>query len=96
MRSRRKLEVVAGRVNADGSIAAGDGFSVNKTGTGLYVITLIGGFRLLSLIVIAASGNARIVSTQSYTGNSAQVNMFTTAAATVDDAFAFSAMGIQQ
>jgi hypothetical protein len=50
-RRRRNPEIIAGRVNADGSIAAGDGFTVQKTGTGAYTVTLASGFRMLGAIV---------------------------------------------
>ena len=57
MQERRQPEIIAGRVNADGSIAAGDGFSVQKTGTGTYVITMAPGFRLLSVVTSATIVN---------------------------------------
>jgi hypothetical protein len=45
-KKRRQPEIIAGRVNADGTIAAGDGFTVSKGGTGNYTITFAPGLRL--------------------------------------------------
>lgn len=50
MRRRRSLEIIAGRVNADGSIAAGDGFSSVNTGAGLYNLTFPSNFRLVEIV----------------------------------------------
>lgn len=95
-RRRRSPEIVAGRVNADGSIAAGDGFTVAKAGTGLYDITFGAGFRLLSIVPVVSNGNTRIPSTLNYTERSVRVSLFTTAVAAVDDPFSFTAVGVQQ
>jgi hypothetical protein len=54
--------VVSGVVNPDGSIARGAGFTVAKTGTGLYAITFAPAFAVVPAIAVTvdtdwASGN---------------------------------------
>jgi hypothetical protein len=97
MRGRRQPEIIAGRVNADGSIAAGDGFTVQKGAAGLYTITFAGGFRLVSLTATAMTGTFHIGSLSGFTERSVSLTMFvsTTGAAT-DAQFSFTATGTQQ
>ena len=92
---RRQPEIIAGRVNADGSIAAGDGFSVQKTATGTYVLKFATGFRLAT-ITATVVGGAGIVSPFSLTETGVQINVYNNAAASLDFAFAFTAVGVQQ
>jgi hypothetical protein len=95
MRRRRSPEVIAGRVNADGSIAAGDGFTVQKTGTGLYAIT-IRGMRLVSATASYYGGySATLVNTGVHGENFFTVVTQTTAAAGSDQPFTFTAVGVQ-
>lgn len=49
MRPRRQLETIAGRVNGDGSIASGDGFTVQFVSTGTYTLRFPPGFRLVGV-----------------------------------------------
>lgn len=96
MERRRTPEVVGGRVNGDGSINAGDGFSISKTGTGSYNIIFGPGFKLVSLVAANMTASNRWVVTSAYTDRSVQVTVLNSAAAVVDDAFSFIAMGVQQ
>jgi hypothetical protein len=48
MRDRRTLDFIAGRVNSDGTIAAGEGFQITGSG-GAYFFIAPKGFRLVSL-----------------------------------------------
>lgn len=83
---------VAGRVGATGTIDAGVGFSVSKTGTGQYVIT----FTSLAPVAFAAEisdGGVRLTTTSGYTATSVQVNTYTTGVVAQDFPFAFVAVG---
>lgn len=96
MRRRRSQEIISGRVNSDGSIAAGDGFTVNKAGTGAYDFTFGPGFRLIAIAPVVSTGTARIITTSGYTERGARVAIYTTGVVLQDDGFAFIATGIQQ
>jgi len=97
MRRRRNPEIIAGRVNADGTTAAGDGFTVQKTATGTYVVTITApGFRLLAAVACAtivnqsaaaAAQNDRVFNITVY---------FCTTGALTDQPSAFQAVGVQQ
>lgn len=90
---RRAPEIIAGRVNADGTIAAGDGFTVQKTGTGQYVLAF-GNFRLIATVasVLNATGDA---DPNAHAANTVIINTFTLAAAAQDLPFSFIAVGTQ-
>jgi len=90
MRRRRNKEVIAGRVNANGTIAAGDEFQVRKPSAGAYYITFPLGFRLLS-IVAATGGVNTVMFSGSYTENSALISTTTAS----DTFFSFIAVGYQ-
>jgi hypothetical protein len=94
-RRRRNPEVIAGRVNADGSVAAGDGFTVVKTGTGAHTLTFGPGFRFLSVSgqMIGGAGFMAVVSSAE---RSVNIQMYNTAAAATDLGFTFIAVGVQQ
>lgn len=100
MRRRKNPEIVSGRINSDGSIAGGDGFSVTRNSAGSYTITFQQGFRC-----VGASGNP--LSTGSGVmihfdpgifGNLVRAYGFTSVAtpAFADIAFTFVAVGVQQ
>lgn len=97
MEKRRQPEIIAGRVNADGSIAGGDGFSVAKTGTGVYGITFASGFKFMS-VAITPSTSAAAALGQNATERFVQVALSSTVPAFtgVDQAFSFIAVGVQQ
>jgi hypothetical protein len=98
MRRRRNPEIIAGAVNSAGTIAAGDGFSVNKTATGSYTVTITApGFRMLTAVASQWNGSALIIDAIPQTGtNTIAVTIRTTAAALLDANFSFVAVGIQQ
>ena len=92
---RRQPEIIAGRVNSDGSIFSGDGFTVAKTGTGAYTITFLGGFRAIAATAIAGSSNQAVQGGAS--GSTFNVGTFlTSTGAGADMAFSFVAVGVQQ
>jgi hypothetical protein len=96
MKSRRKLDTIAGRVNADGTIATGDGFTVSKGGTGNYTITFAPGMRLTAAVAggtLAAGGWAQ---TGGYSERAFTVLTYSTANVATDIAFSFIAVGMQQ
>jgi hypothetical protein len=95
MRRRRSPEIIAGRVNGDGSIATGDGFTVQRTGTGNYIVTFAAGFRMTGFSATVASSNE--IFYQSPTDRTINVQTASTAGgALFDGAWAFVAVGTQQ
>lgn len=99
MRRRRAPEIIAGRVNADGSIAAGDGFTVQKTGTGTYTVYFNQrNFRPISAVACPAQSISAYCTVQSLTEAGFAMASGTVGATpvAVDTAFHFVAAGIQQ
>jgi hypothetical protein len=95
MRRRRSPEVVSGRINTDGSIAAGEGFTVAKGTTGVYTITMLSGFRLIAVTTASAAGGNQVVAMDTFTERSFIVRIYQAASATaVDSPFTFIATGI--
>lgn len=92
-RRRRNPEVIAGRVNADGSIASGDGFTVTKGATGLYTLNFPSSFRLVALT--PAPFNNGFGTGQNAVPGQVFIFLSSTAAA-ADSAFSFIAVGVQQ
>lgn len=86
--------VVAGRINANGTIAAGTGFTITRPSTGNYNITItIPGFVLLAPIAVLSSSvnNPSVVTT--YTSSTVfAVGTFVPGVMT-DMAFSFVAYG---
>jgi len=92
---RRQPEIIAGRVNADGSIAAGDGFTVQKGTTGLYTILLPAGFRTISATVSGNQTNQVAGINPNSATQLSVATFFATTGALVDLAFGFVAVGVQ-
>ena len=96
MRRRRNPEIIAGRVNADGSIAAGDGFTIAKeAGAGSYTIMFSVGFRVVGFTLSFLSSNT------GYYGvtNERTISVQTVSApggGGVNIPFSFVAAGVQQ
>jgi hypothetical protein len=83
---------IAGRVNADGSIANGSGFTVQRTAAGTYTITLTTGtLSAASASAASLAGGVFIASTQNHTGRSFGVVMASMATVATDAAFGFTA-----
>ena len=98
MEKRRQPEIIAGVVNSDGSIAAGDGFTVQKAGTATYVLTFPTSFRLISATGAAdTAGSAVSVMISARTVNSVTfITRISNTATGADSTFAFTAVGVQQ
>jgi hypothetical protein len=96
MQKRRQPEVIAGRINADGTIATGDGFTVAKTGTGTYTVTLGTGLRLMGATATYFGGGTAFVQVSGYTERSFNVATANNTSAAQDLAFSFVAAGVQQ
>jgi len=92
MQERRQPEIIAGRVNSDGSIAAGDGFTVQKTGTGAYQLTFPGNFRFTALTVSVISPLGFAISAG---GASPTANTYNVSSTPTDMAWSFVAVGVQ-
>jgi hypothetical protein len=98
MRRRRTPEVIAGRVNSDGSIAAATDprITTAKFGTGAYTVTLPPDFRLVT--AVATTNNSASWTIEATVGSSGfQVNIYASSTAAAGDAsFNFVAVGAQQ
>jgi hypothetical protein len=83
---------IAGRVNGDGSIAqTAGGFTVQKTGSGTYVIKFPGS-RLIGASASAMQPQDLLTALSAFTGDSFNVTTFNaTNAAAGDVAFVFTA-----
>lgn len=97
MQERRQQETISGRVNADGSIATGDGFTVQfpVPGTGTYNFTFAPGFRLTGFAFAPLSGNSGFVSAMGERTLTLQTQA-TPGGAAAAVAFTFIATGVQQ
>jgi hypothetical protein len=94
---RRQPEIIAGRVNADGSIAAGDGFTSQRTSAGNYTITLAAGMRVIAAVTSPLGSQAVVRTETAYGSQSFNVLAFGPSTLAVgDSAFTFIAVGIQQ
>lgn len=98
MRRRGNPVLVGGRVGGDGSIIAGEGFSVFRSSAGVYVVTItVPDFRLISAVSTAVGGPGWAnVHSAGITQRTFQVLGYTTAAAASDVLFNFVAIGAQQ
>lgn len=94
----RGLAIVRGIVNADGTIFTGSGFTVNKTGTGVYVITYSTSFSVQPSVVAlcrAPSGNARYIhAINSISASSVTIYTFSAPTTPSDVPFDFIAIGL--
>jgi hypothetical protein len=96
-RRRRNPEIIAGRVNADGSIAAGDGFTVQKAATGIYNVFFPSSFRVIAASANRGDAPAGAAASISLSAQAIAVTMFATNTATNTDLpFTFIAVGVQQ
>lgn len=101
MEKRRQPEIIAGRVNGDGSIATsmGDTFTVTRTTAGTYVITFISGFKLIGQTVSDVTAGSSFTAEVQQTPTERSFTVLTKVASTAglaDQMFSFVAVGIQQ
>lgn len=98
MKARRQPEIIAGRVNGDGSIAAGEGFSVARSSVGSYIVTFGPGFRLTAADVTPASAGGTVIGgyALAYTERSVNMQTILGTGAGSDVGFSFVAVGVQQ
>jgi hypothetical protein len=97
MRDPRQLQIIAGRVNADASIALGEGFTVVKGGTGIYNIHVSAGFRVISATFtpLEQTQFKFAIMQASNTGGAFAAVFGTTAGAAADTAFHITIIGQQ-
>jgi hypothetical protein len=93
MRRRRNLEVIAGQINADGSIAIGEGFTLRKTGIGLYIFTFPSTFRPISMTTSPVGPTTGFSIANPVTGG---VQLWNNSSVATDMAFQFILVGYQQ
>lgn len=97
MRRRRSPEIIAGKVNANGTIAMGDEFTVVKGTTGLYTLYFPANFRLISVVGSSGAGSNALFVNGGVSENSIAIAMYTAnTAVLVDVMFHFQAVGVQQ
>lgn len=93
MRSRQTS--IGGRVNSDGTIAGGSGFTVFRSAAGTYVLMFSDGFRLISVTaVLAVAQTDQELAIGTYSGGACTVTTFNTSAVANDQAFSFTATGL--
>lgn len=85
--------IITGRINADGTIAAGTGFTVNRPSAGTYDITFTVAFAALPAFVCVA-GSSVVFRGSALTTSTARVETFSTAFALSDSACSFIAHAI--
>jgi hypothetical protein len=88
--------ILAGRIGSTGTIVSGTGFTVNHTGTGIYVITFTVAFAavpVLSVLTDYSGGSAtNYLLSNSITAGSVTIQSFNNALTAVDTPFHFIAM----
>jgi hypothetical protein len=94
------LRVVAGEVNANGTLARGSGFTSTRTGLGRYTLTFVPGFTAAPFVVATGMNNRdNLVSIEGFTNTSCDIRTFDTLDGDGEDsgdrdtAFMFIAMG---
>lgn len=80
-----------GNINSDGTTAQGTGFSVNKTGTGVYAITFTTPFAATPNIQVTISDSAALWHTSSRSASGFTVTTTGTGGGAADHAFDFLA-----
>lgn len=83
-------KVISGRVNADGTIAAGSGFTVAHPGTGTYTITFTSAFAAAPAVVVSNNSVLTSIAAGPVAVGSVGVTIGTPAQ---DGAFSFTAIG---
>jgi len=95
VRRRRDPEIISGRMNADGTIAAGDGFTCVKGAAGNYTLRFPPNFIVVAccVTVVSITGNL-VVATPS--GNQVTIQLWSNSAVATDMVFSFIATGPQR
>jgi hypothetical protein len=96
MRRRRNPEIIAGRVNNDGSIAAGDGFTVQLAATGTFVLTFAPGFRVTGIGTAVWQASTGFIVVDSATAGTVTIKTYTSANVLANFNWSFVAVGVQQ
>lgn len=86
----RARSIVAGQVNATGTLSAGYGFTCWKQSTGVYVVKLQDGLKPMA--VVANSSGFAYCSSIVVTDNTFRVDTYNASAAVADLAFQFVAV----
>lgn len=94
MRLRRTPEIISGRVTSAGIMSAGHDFSVVRSATGTFTVTLPIDFRLISATatLVAGFGAGVTANISSYTQNTFTVFIAGSAGAAQDQPFSFIAV----
>lgn len=96
MKRTNDLAVIAGLVNPDGSIYAGEGFSVFNTAAGKWNLTFPPSFRVVSVTVtIAADALAFAVASGIIGGNTFQIRLYNSGGAALAQPWNFIAAGVR-
>lgn len=95
--AEENLRIVRGRITSTGAISVGSGFTVSRTGAGLYVITFstpFAGTPVLTLSpAVGATGGPYNAHTNGVTTVSAGIRIVTGSGTNIDDSFDFIAIG---
>lgn len=87
------LRIIRGRVNSDGTIALGTGFTISKTGTGAYTINFSTTFSSAPTAVASATNAAHFSNVGLPSTSSVAVATYNSSAAAADAAFNFIIIG---
>lgn len=90
------LAMIRGAVAANGTINVGEGFTVNHSGTGVYVITFTNAFASNPVVVACLRGTAAsgdFVQLASFSTTACQINVIDNSVSPIDEPFTFIAIG---
>lgn len=95
MRQPRQVQIIAGRVNSDGTLAAASdpGVSSIRTGTGSYQVRLPVGFNAISATLSNVLANNIQRWDAAPAGNLLYIQQYNNALGVADGAFSFVAVG---
>ena len=92
-----KLRILRGRISSSGTVSLGSGFTVSRTGTGLYVITFTTAFSGPPAVTLSpsvgATGGPYNAHTNGISTVAAGIRIMNGSGTNIDDAFDFIAIG---
>lgn len=86
--------MITGAVTAAGNVQAGTGFTVNRTGVGVYVVTFTTGFAATPIVLATALDVVRIADVNGQSASGFTGRLYTNAAAAVDSDWNFVAFAV--
>jgi hypothetical protein len=87
------LRIIRGNVNANSTITQGSGFTISKSGTGLYNINFTTAFTIVPSIAFAPYGSNQLSGTTNITLTFAQITISNISGVLIDQGFSFIIIG---